>query len=69
MSYADKEQEEGGKHCSVFGLILMNIYLAYSSTLKMEAICSSETSRSRYTTRHYNQEDRALYVITVQTLN
>jgi hypothetical protein len=36
-------------------------YLAYSSTLKMEATCSSETSEDfQRTTRRYIPEDRTL---------
>jgi hypothetical protein len=35
--------------------------LAYSSTLKTGAICSSETSGFLRTTRRYNAEDRTLH--------
>jgi hypothetical protein len=36
--------------------------LANFSTLKMEAICPSETSGSLRTTHHYNAEDRTLHI-------
>lgn len=38
-------------------------YLAYNSTLKMEAICSSETSGSLQTTLCYNPEDRTHFTV------
>jgi hypothetical protein len=37
--------------------------LVYFSTLKMETICFSETSRSLRTTRRYNPEHRTLHFI------
>jgi hypothetical protein len=43
--------------------------LAYYSTLKMEVICSCETSRSLQTTRRYNQEDRTLHRHAVRSSN
>jgi hypothetical protein len=42
-------------------LILIVSCLAYSPTLKMEAICSSETLGSLRTTRRYNPDDRILH--------
>jgi hypothetical protein len=41
-------------------LLLIVSYLAYSSTTKMEAICSSETSESLRTSRHYTSEVRTV---------
>jgi hypothetical protein len=44
--------------------------LAYSSTLKMEAKCSSETSVDfQRTTRHYIPEDRTLQICVKLQLN
>jgi hypothetical protein len=42
-----------------FCLLLLCSFLAYSLTLKMEAICSSETSVPIRTTWSYNSESRA----------
>jgi hypothetical protein len=42
---------------SAWCLLLLISCLAYSSTLKMEAICSSETSGCLQITRGYNPED------------
>jgi hypothetical protein len=41
---------------STWHMFLMAVCLASSSTLKMEAICSSETSGSLLTTRRYNPQ-------------
>jgi hypothetical protein len=42
-------------------LILLVSFLAYSSTLKMEVIFSSETSGSLRTIQHYNPGDHTLH--------
>jgi hypothetical protein len=44
--------------CRLFLLVSL---IASSSTVKMEAMCSSETSDALRTTRCYNPEDRTLY--------
>jgi hypothetical protein len=41
-------------------LLLLVSYLTCSSTLKVEAVCSYETSTSLRTIRIYNSEDRSL---------
>jgi hypothetical protein len=53
ISQAINEQNAGSK-CSVCCLVLADFCLAYFQTLKMEAICSSETSVDRvlYTEDH-----------------
>jgi hypothetical protein len=49
-----------GSECS----LLLVSCLAYSSTLKMGAICSSETTvDSHQTTQHYNPIDLALQIV------
>jgi hypothetical protein len=53
-----RNQREAGRKLAIS--FMMVSYLAYSSTLKMEATCSSETSF--YFTRHYIPEDRILRV-------
>jgi hypothetical protein len=45
---------------STWHLLLMVSCLAYSLTLKMEAVCSSEKSRCLQTMQHYNPEEHAL---------
>jgi hypothetical protein len=44
-----------------FHPLLLVSYLAYSSTLKMEPICSSETWGSLQTTRRHNPEEHTLH--------
>jgi hypothetical protein len=48
------------KECSSSDCLLL-LLVSYSSTLKMDAICSSETSGSVRTTRRYKPEDRTLH--------
>jgi hypothetical protein len=43
-------------------LLLLGTFLSYSSTLKMEAICSSETSVSLRTTCRYKTEHHTLNI-------
>jgi hypothetical protein len=50
VSQAGHQHQEGSKQS-----------LAYTLTLKMEAVCSSETSYFLWTTQHYNQEDCTLH--------
>jgi hypothetical protein len=58
----DEAKQESGSKVFVF-------CLAYFSTLKMETVCSSETSRFLQTTRNYNQEGITLCNHPVRTLN
>jgi hypothetical protein len=44
-------------------MLLLVICLAYFSTLKMESICSSETSGSLRTTQRYNTCDRIILLL------
>jgi hypothetical protein len=54
---------------SCFILLVLLEELTYSSTLKMEATCSSETSVDyQRTTRSYIPEDRTLYLHVVSNL-
>jgi hypothetical protein len=47
---------------AVFWVVpLCSFFLAYSSSLKMEAVSSSDTSVSLPTSRHYNAEDYSLH--------
>jgi hypothetical protein len=48
------------------GLFLLVFCLAYSSTLMMEAICSSQTSGYLRTTGRYNSQDRTLHSVCLQ---
>jgi hypothetical protein len=53
---------ERDRRCSACRLRLLVSCLAYSSTLKMEAMCSSETSGPHRTTWHCDSEDRTLHI-------
>jgi hypothetical protein len=44
-------------------LLLRGSYVAYSYALKMQAVCSSETSCTARSTWRYNPKDRALRII------
>jgi hypothetical protein len=44
ISHASNQQEASGNRSSVSFLLLLAGYLAYSSTLMMELVCSSESS-------------------------
>jgi hypothetical protein len=57
-SHGHENLKSSYKPNSVCRLLLLVSCLAYSSTLKIEAICSSETLACLRTTRHYNPEDR-----------
>jgi hypothetical protein len=46
------------QECSLF---MLNSSLAYSSTLKMEVICPSETSGSLWTTKRYILQDYIIH--------
>jgi hypothetical protein len=52
---------QGNKHCLLPAFALISI-LAYSSTLKMEATCSSEMSVDFQLTTRYIPEDRAVLI-------
>jgi hypothetical protein len=53
VSHARNQQEAHGKPSSAW----LMLHLAYSSTMKMEAVCSSETLDCFWIRWHYNQED------------
>jgi hypothetical protein len=52
-----------------YSLILLVSCFVYSSTLKMEAVCSSEMLCSLRTTRRYNRETVLFIVTAVSTSN
>jgi hypothetical protein len=63
-------QETSKKQARIAACFLLVSCLAYSSTLKMEAICSSEMLIGFYrTTWYYTQEDRIFIVTAVRTPN
>jgi hypothetical protein len=62
ISQSKKPAKAGSKLSGlVFHLLLLASCVAYSSVMKMEAICSSEMLRSLQTTWYYNAEDCILH--------
>jgi hypothetical protein len=63
-----QQREAGSKQSKLATCFTVVSFLAYSWTLKMEAICSSETSFDfQRTIRRYISEDRTLIIISVST--
>jgi hypothetical protein len=65
MSQAKYHHEAGSKQNVLFATCFAPLFcMAYFSALKMEAVCSSETSVDfQWTTQHDIPEDRTLFIL------